>query len=163
MRGSRQSRIGRFMKKRFFGYHKEVLRKFVVLLGVATIIASSISVSSEIGRNCFLGSIRANFAENSVKTEKSKLTLAEFYIPAFCYGKNVDVESLYCGREIDFVYGYVDPNSNYCKAQRVCVIRDLTNKNLVKNDYWRINKFYNYSLPPAWNPSIPIAYRRLVI
>ncbi|CAN5395140.1 hypothetical protein BH09BAC3_BH09BAC3_27480 [soil metagenome] len=163
MRGGTQNGIGAYMKKGFFGYHKGVLRRLVVLVGVVTIIASSISISSGIGRNCFLGAISPNFRAELVKTSKSKLTLAEFYISAYCYGKDVDIESLYCAGEIDFLYGYVDPNSNYCKAQRLCVIQNLVNKNLVKNDDWRINKFYNYNLPPAWNPSIPIAYRRLII
>ena len=158
MRGS----AGRLMKKRFFSYYREVLKRFVVMLAVVIIIAGSISVTSEIGRNCFLGSNGANFVEKLVKTSKSKLTLAEFYIPALFNGKNVGVESLYCGGKIDFVYGYVDPNSNYCKAQRLCVIQNLAS-NRVRNDDWRINKFYNYDLPPAWNISIPIAYRRLVI
>ncbi len=144
-------------------YHKVVLKRFAGLFGAGIIIVSSISMASEIGKNCFLGSIKPNLAGNLVKSSKGKLSFAEFYIPAYCYRKNVESESLYCSLEFDCVYGYVDPDPHNFKTQRLGVIQNLSHKNLTKNDDWRIDKFYNYNLPPAWNPSIPIAYRRLVI
>jgi len=144
-------------------YHKEVWKQFAGLVGAAIITMSSISLASEIGKNCFLGLIKPNLAENLANGANGKLYLAEIYNPAYCYGKNVEFESLYCSLEFDCVYGYVDPNSHYYKTQRLGVIQSKNHKNLSKNDDWRIDKFYTYNLPSARNPSISIAYRRLII